>query len=227
MTVQDPRCTRSGPFGRPAPARPLSRLPHATTRTDTRIGRWVLAAAPCVAFLCVAAVPAAATVVLPAEFSEMVSGSQVIVHGRVSDVQSQMLRDQRSIETVVTLVVTQSLKGEPGPVVVFRVPNGQVGRYRRVIIGAPEFRVGDEVVLFLRGRAPGVPMPYGLNQGVYRVQRTGGGQTLVSPLVVVQGPGAERIVRGDPARRPVSIDAFAQQVREIASRLVSGVENGQ
>jgi hypothetical protein len=136
-------------------------------------------------------------------------------------VQSRMPGDRRSIETVVTLVVTQSLKGDPGPVVVFRVPNGQVGRYRRVVVGAPEFSVGDEVVLFLRGRAPGVPMPYGLNQGVYRVQRTGAGQTLVSPLVVAQSPGVERVVRGDPARRPLSIEAFARQVREVDSKQAS------
>jgi hypothetical protein len=42
----------------------------------------------------------------------------------------------------------------------FRVPGGQVGRYRRVLIGAPEFSEGEEVVLFLKGRAPGVPFPF-------------------------------------------------------------------
>ena len=82
------------------------------------------------------------------------------------------------------------------------------------MVGAPEFTSGDEVVLFLSGRAPAVPMPYGLNQGVYRVARDRG-QTMVMPLVTEQ---AGRIVRGDPARRPLAIDAFARQVRALVGQ---------
>ena len=36
---------------------------------------------------------------------------------------------------------------------VLRVPGGQVGRYRRLMVGA-RVREGEEVVLFLKGRAP-------------------------------------------------------------------------
>jgi hypothetical protein len=37
---------------------------------------------------------------------------------------------------------------------------------------------------------------------------------------VVSGPhpGQERLVRGDPARRPVNVDLFLRQVRAIAGR---------
>ncbi|MNC86826.1 hypothetical protein D3C83_25090 [compost metagenome] len=95
---------------------------------------------------------------------------------------------------------------------VFRVPGGQIGRYRRVMVGAPEFRAGDEVVMFLDGRPPVVPTPFGLSQGVYRVRRSGG-SAVVTPAPVL---GGGRIVRGDPARRPLSVDAFARQVRAVA-----------
>src|SRR5262245_54669088 len=117
-----------------------------------------------------AVVPASATTVLPVDFGEMVNRSQTIVYGRVVDVRSQMTGGRRAIESLVTIDVLESIKGGGSRTVVFRVPNGQVGRYRRLTVGAPEFAAGDEVVLFLAGRPPVVPMPYGLSQGVYRVE---------------------------------------------------------
>ena len=154
------------------------------------------------------------TTILPAEFAEMVARSPLIIHGTVADVRSRMTAGRRSIESLVTVDVIQPLKGPATSQIVFRVPNGQVGRYRRITVGAPEFRSGDEVVLFLDGRPPVVPMPFGLNQGVYRVSR-GAGQAMVAPLLT---PGAGRVVRGDPARRPLTVEAFARQVRAIVAQ---------
>jgi hypothetical protein len=36
---------------------------------------------------------------------------------------------------------------------------------------------------------------------------------------MARGPGAERVVRGDPARRPLPIDAFAGEVRRALVRI--------
>src|SRR5262245_44442758 len=108
-----------------------------------------------------------ATTLAPADFEQMVASSQTIVRGRVERVQAVLGGSRRTIETVVTLAVLDELKGDTGGAVVFRVPGGQIGQYRRVMIGAPELVEGDEVVVFLKGRAPVVPMPFGLNQGVY------------------------------------------------------------
>jgi len=151
-------------------------------------------------------------VTVPAEFSEMVTASQVVVHGRVVDVRSYETAGRRTIETLVTVQVVEALKGEPGETAYFRIPGGQVGRYRRVMVGAPEFTRGDEVVIFLKGRAPAVPMPFGLTQGVYRVMRDGSGRAVVTPLV---NEGAARVVRGDPARRPLQLTTFAARVRAL------------
>jgi hypothetical protein len=156
----------------------------------------------------------AATTIVPADFAEMVAGSQTIVHGRVTDVRAQATAGRRSIESLVTIAVLDAIKGTASGQVVFRVPGGRIGRYRRVTVGAPEFAPGDEVVLFLSGRAPAMPMPFGLNQGVYRVNRTAA-QALVTPLLT---EAAGRVVRGDPARRPLPVEAFARRVRAEMER---------
>ena len=155
-----------------------------------------------------------ATVLVPADFAEMVAGSQTVVHGRVVDVRSQMVGDRRTIESVVTVSVDEAIKGEPGASIVMRVPGGQVGRYRRFMIGAPVFTPGEEVVLFLAGRPPAIPRPFGLSQGVYRVSRGADGRAMVAPPLAAEG----RVIRGDPARRPVDVNAFVQQVRTAMGR---------
>jgi len=157
-----------------------------------------------------------AMVVVPAEFSEMVAASELVVHGRVVDVRAQIVGDRRTIETVVTVSVLDAIKGQPGATVYFKVPGGQIGRYRRFMVGAPEFASGEEVVLFLKGRPPAVPFPFGLSQGVYRVVRDETGRTLVTPPVVSEAAG--RVVRGDSSRRPMELATFARNVRMIAER---------
>lgn len=157
---------------------------------------------------------ASATVIIPADFAEMVAGSQTVVHGRVVEVRSQMVGDRRTIESVVTVAVDEAIKGEPGATVVMRVPGGQIGRYRRFMVGAPSFTPGEEVVLFLTGRPPAIPRPFGLSQGVYRISRGADGRAVVAAPLAVEG----RVVRGDPARRAVDVSSFVQQVRAAMGR---------
>lgn len=164
-----------------------------------------------IAMLCSASLDA--MVVAPAEFNEMVSASQMIVQGRIVDVRSYETAGRRTIESLVTVQVVSALKGQPGTTAYFKLPGGQVGRYRRVMVGVPQFTPGDEVVLFLKGSAPAVPMPFGLTQGVYRVSRDVSGRALVMPAIA---GGAGRVVRGDPARRALELDAFTSMVRTIA-----------
>ena len=160
-----------------------------------------------------------ATVILPADFATVVNGASLAVHGRVVSVQSGLTGPRRTIESFVTVAVLRSLKGTPGATVTFRVPNGQVGRYRRIVIGAPEFEEGDEVVVFLEGRAPAMPTLFGLSQGVYRVIRDSSARALVTPPpVMARGVGAERVVRGDPVRTPMPVDAFAREVQAVLER---------
>ncbi len=161
---------------------------------------------------CLAAA-ASATTVLPGDLAGMVRDSQSVVHGRVVDIRAGLTAGRRTIESVVTVAVLDTLKGEVRETVSLRLPGGRVGRYRRITVGAPQFAVGDEVVLFLKGRPPALPVPYGLSQGVYRVSRAAGQPLVTPPLADVPGP----VLRGDPSRRPMPIEAFTQQVRLLAA----------
>lgn len=161
------------------------------------------------------ALPSSATVLLPADFEEMVAASQVIVHGRVVDVRATRSGSRRTIESLVTISVLDALKGTAGSHMTFRVPGGQMGRYRRVLVGAPSFAAGEEVVLFLRGRAPAMPTVFGLGQGVYRVAHAAG-QAVVNPPPAAATQAADgRVTRGDRRRRPVALPEFALRVRTL------------
>ena len=74
-----------------------------------------------------------ATVVIPASFEEMVDGSEMVVHGTVRTVRGQSTAGRQSIETVVTVDVTATIKWQLAATVTFRVPGGEVGRYRVVL----------------------------------------------------------------------------------------------
>jgi hypothetical protein len=159
-----------------------------------------------------------ATVIVPIEFRELVMTAPVIVHGQVVDVRAEWVDGRRSVETFVTVAASEYLKGDLGERMVFRVPGGHLGRYRTVFVGAPEFREGDEVVLFLQHRGPSFPYIIGLSQGAFRVvpdARTG--RRMVTTPIVMGRPGdePERIVRGDVTRKPLAIDAFRDAVRQV------------
>src|SRR3954469_3440949 len=165
-----------------------------------------------------------ATVLVPAEFREIVSGSQIIVYGRVSDVHAEYTDDRRQIDTVVSLDAAAYLKGGPGAVVTFKVPGGQIGRYKNVMVGAPEFRPGEEAVLFLSAQGPSVAHVFGLNQGVFRVRvdpRTGS-RLVLPPVVTAAGDAAQPVTRGAPERTPLPLESFAQTVRAAMVQPGSG-----
>jgi hypothetical protein len=161
-----------------------------------------------------------ATVLLPAEFSEVVAGSQIIVYGRVGDVLPEWSDDRSRIDTVVTVDAGSYLKGGPGETVTFRVPGGQIGRYRNVVVGAPEFRQGEEVVLFLSAAGPSIAHVFGLSQGVYRVHvdaRTGR-RVVVPPVLMASSAAPQTVIRGDQSRQPLPLESFAASVRTAMTR---------
>ena len=159
---------------------------------------------------------ARATVVVPADLGELAQDARAIARGRVVAVAAHWADDHRSIDTIVTLDVDVYLKGSLGSTLMFRVPGGELGRFRSITVGAPEFSVDDRVIVFLGARGPSVPYVLGLNQGVFRLARAADNTGwLVTPPAAFPSATTTRIVRGDTARRPMPLADFESRVRAL------------
>jgi hypothetical protein len=157
----------------------------------------------------------AATVLVPAEFREVVNGADLIVYARVSSIQARWSDDRKHVDTLVTLQAGTYLKGSARETLVVVVPGGTIGRFMNVTVGAPAFNAGDEAVFFLTTRGRDLAI-FGLNQGVFRVSTEGASRRrLVTPPLMSRGSGPETVVRGDPARRPVPLETFGAQVQAV------------
>jgi hypothetical protein len=162
---------------------------------------------------------AGATVLAPVDLPELVRDAGAIVRGRVAAVEGRWTPDRRTIETIVTLDVAASLKGALGDTVQFVVPGGTLGRYRRIVVGAPEMIVGQQLIVFLAWRGPTYPYVLGLSQGVYRVVADGSQWRVTPPpLAGTAGMPPVRIVRGDPFRRAMTLEEFEGRVRALAGQ---------
>ena len=161
--------------------------------------------------------PARATVIVPADLGELARDARAIVRGRVMALDPRWTEDRRTIETIVTLEVEGYLKGALGQTLLFCLPGGELGRFRSITVGAPEFSVDERIVVFLGANGPSIPHVLGLNQGVFRVVRVAAGWVVTPSLAVPSPAGPVRIVRGDASRRPVPLTDFEQRVRALVA----------
>src|SRR4051812_10472534 len=168
----------------------------------------------------VSGVSSRATVLIPSDLGELSRDALAIARGRVAALDPQWTEDRGTIETIVTLEVESYLKGSLGATLRFRVPGGELGRFRSIVVGAPAFTIDQRVVVFLGARGPSVPHLLGMSQGVFRLARAGdnSGWLVTSPVILPAAAGASlRLVRGDPARRALALGDFEQTVRAFAA----------
>jgi len=171
-----------------------------------------------IAALLSAVVPLGATVLVPADVGELARDAVAIARGRVASVDARWDDNHRSIDTIVTLDVEAYLKGAFGSTIQFRVPGGELGRLRTVVVGAPEFVTDERVVVFLGARGPSVPYVVGFNQGVFRVARsaTDSNWVITQPPLFPATGASTAVVRGGDSRRPMALADFEQRVRALA-----------
>jgi len=175
---------------------------------------------------------ASATVIVPAEFTDIVGGSAIIAHARIVDVRAQWADGRRWIDSVVTADVLMYLKGESEhQTISFKVPGGRLGRYRSVVVGAPEFVRGEEAVLFLKLHGDELPDVFGLNQGVFRIRidSVTGQRMVVPPVLKALEPGADPqpVVRGAVERKPLTFESFGARVREALASKPASLKAGR
>lgn len=158
-----------------------------------------------------------ATVLVPVDLTELTASATAVVYARVTEVRAVLTDDRRRVESVIVAEAIGYMKGDLGRTILFKVPGGEVGTYRTIMVGAPSFKRGDEVVLFFGTRGPALPYLVGFSQGVYRVrvdERTGT-RVVVPPPAFSTGE-ATPLKRG--TRGPMALDAFATQVRTLVER---------
>jgi hypothetical protein len=91
-----------------------------------------------------------ATTVVMLNDEDLAVSSRAIVRGKVAAIESRFDDSHKRIYTYVTIDIKSLLKGNlNNRQIVIRQLGGRVGDYIQLIYGAPEFKVGEKVFLFL------------------------------------------------------------------------------
>lgn len=181
--------------------------------------RWIVRA---LMFGLLSAAPSA-TVVVPAEFKEIVGDADLIVRGRVTDVRGVVTPD-RGVESVATVAIEATLKGTPAEFISLMVPGGTIGRYSTRMVGAPTLRAGESALLFLKRDGRNAWRPVGLSMGVIPIHADAqtGAPVVTPPVVSGYTADVGRVVRGDARRKPMPASSFESLVRVVIAAQTGG-----
>lgn len=153
---------------------------------------------------------------------ELLMRSDRAVRGRVISL-SPRRTPQGYIETVVDLSVSETLHGPPAPTARLVAPGGVLEGVQLQVDGAPVFKLGDEVVVFLHQQRI-----VGFGQGAWRVQ----GETAERTLGNRIGGPAEVLDLSRAFGRPDEVEACLDPhlqsgwARGLSLRVAAGVRLG-
>jgi len=162
-----------------------------------------------------------ATTILPVTFDECVSKAEQIFIGWVEEIRSEFNDDETRIYTYVTFQVLETIEGiEPEDCrYTIRLTGGHVGEKHLVIVGMPEFEIGDMVLLFVHLNNRAMCPIVGWSQGYYRIDDQ-------ETQMVVTDYCHNPIVGVDDAGALMRADSPAMAQRGYASPGVSVEEEG-
>ena len=144
--------------------------------------RWLTACC----LLLTGAVTVSATSVVPPDFSQLVNESDYIVRAVVKSVTCEWRETQghRHIFTLVELDVREVIAGAPPQPLILQMLGGKVGEDEMRVSGAPQFKVGDEDILFIKGNGQNISPLFAIMHGRY-------------PVMKEEGTGREYVTRSD------------------------------
>ncbi len=96
------------------------------------------------------------------------SGADLIVEGEVAHVITRWNPRHTGLETVVRIAISRTLKGDATALVDIVQPGGNLDGAQHVIVGMPNFEVGDQARYYLQRTGVGTHRVYGWQQGVWR-----------------------------------------------------------
>jgi hypothetical protein len=177
------------------------------------------------------AVVAGATSVKPPSFDELVNGADCVVRARVVAIEPLATpRPGRPplLHTLVTLDVTEVIAGEAPAQLVLKLLGGRVGDFELRVEGVPEFRVGNEDILFVHGNGRTFYPLYAVMHGRYPIKRDSAGRDYVArsnevPLgdvaevaLPMTSGGAAVVLKQAKSRAAALTPAqFAEQIRSV------------
>lgn len=168
------------------------------------------------ATLCLAAMPAAASIFLHMSTRELVTQADALIRGRVVDLESSWSESGRVIVTDATIEVEQALLGSVPQTVTVRTFGGQVDDVIVEAHGFPRFEQDEHVLLYLEADDDGTLRVLGYQQGHFRVVTRLDGVTLAVPMVEDGVRFFTRAGQAGPEPRSVEIGTFTNQVRSLA-----------
>ena len=126
-----------------------------------------------VLLLALAAIPLRATSVVPPEFSELVNRSDYVVRARVKSLsyEDRVSGGRELVFTKIEVEVLEVIAGTPPESVVLVMLGGRSGDRELVVAGVPQFKVGDEDILFVQGNGRNFYPLYAVMHGKYPVKR--------------------------------------------------------
>ena len=166
-------------------------------------------------FVLLCATPVCATIFVPMGVDDLARSSSAIVIGTVGDLTG--VEQNRRVFTLVTVSIEQVLKGDLAePVITLKESGGIVAGKQEIIFGAPSFRPGEYVLLFLTRRPDGSLQTNQLAQGKFGIANDAAGvpravQHFGSGSMIVIPPG------GTPPSGPVRLDELLDTVRNAVS----------
>ena len=179
-----------------------------------------------------ALVPVFATSVLPPQFEALVNGADYVVRAKVAGIRYEASeRNGRAwVHTFVKLEIIETIAGEaPASTVELRLlggkaPNGDEMR----VEGVPEFKVGDEDVLFVHGNGKNFYPLYAVMHGRYPIKKDAGGREFITrsnevpmadvaevALPMTQGGAAAVQKKAKRASDALTPADFIQQIKAV------------
>jgi hypothetical protein len=104
------------------------------------------------------------------ELKDILKRSDAVVRGVVRDVESRYNEERTKILTYTLIEIKETINGKTPPVITVETYGGRVGDINMKVPGMPEFKKGEEVVLFVKKTGEYYHIS-GMVQGKYRVEK--------------------------------------------------------
>jgi len=138
---------------------------------EMRIGRVALS----LIFVLLISVNLYSSTLVYMELKDILNRSEAVVRGVVREVESRYNEERTKIFTYTLIEVKETINGKTPPVITVQTYGGKVGDINMKVPGMPEFKKGEEVLLFVK-KVEDFYHIVGMIQGKYSIQKSESGE---------------------------------------------------